>query len=222
MFETQALTFNHSAQIIISGYPRFSPKKCKNIKIHHILELTIKLIHLLHEYIHAIKRYLGICTNGLIYPFTNDDNKDKEEYDSGFMLEFLLFGWKHENYEISQRESKNYNNDDLIEKFINVETALKILDSDLYNYNINSTRNILYNNINDINCINFNKKERNEKLNKFLNDMGFNSEEKIKELKKNNSKIAAGRNNFQGNKIYAGFKCGNAPRKFREPFDTIS
>ena len=222
MFETQALTFNHSAQIIISGYPRFSPKKCKNIKIHHILELTIKLIRLLHEYIHAIKRYLGICTNGLIYPFTNDDNKDKEEYDSGFMLEFLLFGWKHENYEISQRESKNYNNDDLIEKFINVETALKILDSDLYNYNINSTRNILYNNINDINCINFNKKERNEKLNKFLNDMGFNSEEKIKELKKNNSKIAAGRNNFQGNKIYAGFKCGNAPRKFREPFDTIS
>ena len=138
------------------------------------------------------------------------------------MLEFLLFGWKHENYEISQRELKNYNNDDLIEKFINVETALKILDSDLYNYNINSTRNILYNNINDINCINFNKKERNEKLNKFLNDMGFNSEEKIKELKKNNSKIAAGRNNFQGNKIYAGFKCGNAPRKFREPFNKIS
>ena len=224
MFDTQAITFNHNAQIIISGYPKFNPKKCKNIKIHHILELSIKLIRLLHEYIHAIKRYLCICTNGLISPFTNDDSnfKDKEEYDSGFLLEFLLFGWKHKNYKINESELKNYNNNDLIDKFINVETALKILDPDLYNYNINSTRNILYNNINDINCINFNKKERNEKLNKFLNDMGFNSEEKINKLKMDKTKISAKRNTFQGNKIYARFNCGNVPRKFRNPFDTIA
>ena len=223
MFDTQAITFNHNAQIILSGYPKFLPMKCKNINIHHILELTIKLIRLLHEYIHAIKRYLGICTNGLISPFTNDDNKDKEEYDSGFLLEFLLFGWNHKNYKINKSELKNYhNNIDLIDGMINIETSLKILDADLYNYNITSCRNILYNNENDINCINFKKKERNEKLNKFLNDMGFNSEEKINKLKMDKTKILAKRNTFQGNKIYARFNCGNVPRKFRNPFDTIA
>lgn len=68
----------------------------KDPRVFHILELERKLIELMHEYFHAIKRYLSIVTNGLIFSETLDKNDNNEEV--GFLFEYFFFGWPHDEY----------------------------------------------------------------------------------------------------------------------------
>ena len=64
--------------------------------VHHILELSRKIVQITHEYIHAIKRYLSIIINSLILSKTINENN--EITDSGFLFEYLMFWWDFENY----------------------------------------------------------------------------------------------------------------------------
>ena len=153
----------------------------------------------MHEYIHAIKRYLGICTNGLILSDTYDDEGNKEE--AGFLFEYYLFGWEHNNYNSETKIFNQKGNRNLKKSKIDVETALNILNPDLYSYDIKSIRNILYKNTEDPINSEFKTKEMNKHLAKFLNDMGFDSEIKISKLKKDKSTIYASRDTFSFNTI---------------------
>ena len=82
----------------------------------------------MHEYIHAIKRYLGICTNGLISSETLDENEDKDE--AGYFYEYYVFGWhkmKLSNFCESFPEKGNNN---LKNGFFDIPTALNILNQE--------------------------------------------------------------------------------------------
>lgn len=163
----------------------------------------------MHEYFHAIKRYLSIVTNGLIFSETLDKNDNNEEV--GFLFEYFFFGWPHDEYINNNIQYKN--NSDLYYKIIDVNTALKILNLDLYNYNLSSIHDILYNNKNSKSFHDFENKSLNKNLKKFLFDIGFDSQEKLDNLRKDKSKIKAARNISKENMIFAGFECGNNKRK---------
>ena len=53
-FDSQAVTFNHNAQILVSGFPYNLSKEYDGWQIYHILELAGKKVEIIHEYIHAI------------------------------------------------------------------------------------------------------------------------------------------------------------------------
>lgn len=207
-FDAESLTFSFNGQICISGYPITNIIDYKNTKVYHILEMARKLVQLMHEYFHAFKRYLSIVTNGLIVSETFDKNGDREE--AGFLLEYCLFGWQHNDYVNNNLNYKNNHN--LWNKVIDVNTALKLLSSELYNYDVASMHEILYNDKTSQSYLNF-EKNLDIKLKEFLFDIGFDTEEKIVQLKKDKSTIKASRSNSQFNTIFAGFKCGTNKKK---------
>jgi len=204
-FEAEGLTFEHNSQIILSGYPYGLPGEYEDLRIFHILELSRKVIEMIHEYIHAIKRYLSISTNGLISCHTLDENGKRDE--AGYLFEFLMFGWEHKKYKNLEKICKRKLNDDLKKGKLNVRTSLKILNPDLYSYDVKSVKKILYNN--EPLCQEFEKKEMNFKLKQFLIKLGFDNEEKIGKLKEDNSTIFAKRNSSSNNTIIYDFRCGN-------------
>ena len=198
--DTQSITFYHNAQILVSGYP-YGKNKYTNNNVYHLLELSRKLLQLIHEFIHSIKRYLNICTNGIISSNTIDKTGNNEE-EAGYLFELYLFNWRNENYSKFEKLFVDRKlNENLKNGFIDMYTALNLLNPDLYNNDINTIRNILYKNIE------FNQEIKNIELKNILSDMGYNNNEKIEELKKDKSKIYASRYNFYSNTIYAQFKC---------------
>ena len=84
-----------------------------------------------------------------------------------------------------------------------------MLNIDLYNYDISSIQDILYNNKNSPSYIDFENKKINEKLVKFLFDLGFDTKEKINILKKNKSTIKVSRNEQNYNLIDVGSEGRN-------------
>ena len=74
-YDTQYFTLNINANIITSGFPSTSICTFNIESVHHILELSRKIVQISHEYIHAIKRYLSIITNSLILFKTIDENQ---------------------------------------------------------------------------------------------------------------------------------------------------
>ena len=204
-FDTEAITFNHNAQITVSGYP-YSFDEYDNNNIHHILELARKLIELIHEYIHSLKRYLNICTNGIVSSDTINEFDTKEE--AGYLFELYLFGWRNEKYKIFKNSFDRKGNKNLKRGYFDIETSLNLLNPDLYNNDTDTIRNILFKNNNDSKSKEFNKKIENIDLINFLSDMGFKTQESISELKKDKSKIYACRHNSDSYIINAQFKCG--------------
>ena len=199
--DTQSITFYHNAQILVSGYP-YGKNKYTNNNVYHLLELSRKLLQLIHEFIHSIKRYLNICTNGIISSNTIDKTGNNEE-EAGYLFELYLFNWRNENYSKFEKLFVDRKlNENLKNGFIDMYTALNLLNPDLYNNDINTIRNILYKNIE------FNQEIKNIELKNILSDMGYNNNEKIEDFKKGKSKIYASRYNLNPNIINAQFKCG--------------
>ena len=209
-FDTQSMTFINNAEIIISGYP-FADETCYyKAEIHHILELGRKVIIIMHELIHSFKRYLSMATNGLIDSVTKDENDNI--FEAGFLFEHVVFGWDYNKYK--EKNKKLFKgNENLKNKLLDVQTALLILNPDLYNNDISSFRDIIYNNSNSNAYKNFTKMEMNKKLKEFLVQMGFKTEQEIEMLKKDKSLISVKRKNFHSNMISAGFKCGNEKKR---------
>ena len=84
---------------------------------------------------------------------------------------------------------------------------------DLYNNNLESIKEILYNDKNSKSLKNFENNGLNEQLKQFLFNIGFDSDKKIEELKKNKSTIKVGRSAINNNTISVEFKCGNDERE---------
>ena len=84
--------------------------------------------------LHFIKSVYSILAEGKISRFTQKDNS---EIDSGLFLEEILFTWKaneNSSLDLSQFNIDNnieYNNEDLLEKKINLITALTLLNPDI-------------------------------------------------------------------------------------------
>ena len=87
--------------ISVSDYP-YSFDEYDNNNIHHILELARKLLELIHESIHSLKRYLNICTNGIVSSDTINEFEADEETSS-------LFWLRNEKYKnlFDRKENKN-------------------------------------------------------------------------------------------------------------------
>ena len=130
-------TFDDDLKILITGYPMIGHNTSLVYhKINRILNLSLLTIVILHECIHYTKRLLYFITNGIIA------RKSDEGVESGFIFEKLVFGWGD-----TKEENKNYygNNEILKSKKFDIKIALKLLNPNTYNNNINNVRNILYN-----------------------------------------------------------------------------
>ena len=161
-------TFDDDLKVLITGYPMIAnDTSLVYHKINRILNLSLLTIVILHECIHYTKRLLYFITNGIIA------RKSDEGIEEGFIFEKLVFGWGDE-----KEENKNYykNNELLKSKKFDIKIALKVLNPNTYNNNINKVRNILYNHQKeeDINIIlkNYLIKlglDKNDELQKFIN-----------------------------------------------------
>lgn len=161
-------TFDDDLKVLITGYPMIAnDTSLVYHKINRILNLSLLTIVILHECIHYTKRLLYFITNGIIA------RKSDEGIEAGFIFEKLVFGWGDE-----KEENKNYykNNELLKSKKFDIKIALKVLNPNTYNNNINKVRNILYNHQKeeDINIIlqNYLIKlglDTNDELQKFIN-----------------------------------------------------
>lgn len=209
-FDTQSITLKQNGEILISGYPYDDEGIYKSPEIHHILESGRKIVIIIHELTHCIKIYLSISTNGLINFETRDEIGNKIE--AGYLTEHVLFGWDYKSF---KKYNKNLfkGNKNLQNKKLDIKTALLLLNPELYNNNISSFMNIIYNNTNSKEYQNFYKIKKNQNYKDFLSQIGYKNEEDLEELIKEKTTISIGRRNIIDNTIFAGFSCGNDKSK---------
>jgi hypothetical protein len=186
LYKTQAETNFYDLFMAFSGFP-ISHSLHKEEWI--ILELARKIIQILHELIHFIKRYLCILTNNIIFGSTieseNEYNKKNEnikmceetkiETEAGKIFEYIIFKYSNEE------KNENIKNDNLKNKKLDFKTAIKILDPDLYDNDVDGFINIIYNVENSEEFKNYEKKETNIELKNFFEFLGI--EEEINYLK---------------------------------------
>ena len=107
-----------------------------------LLEAGRKLIIILHEIIHFIKRALNLITNGIILGSTTEPEKDNRDIiEAGRYFEQLVFNLENKFIKKRSKSSKqrkeNKNNDKKeYFNFLNFNKVLKILDPNSYNKNI--------------------------------------------------------------------------------------
>lgn len=210
-FDTQSITLKQSGEILISGYPYNDESEYKSFEIHHILENGRKIIIIIHELTHCFKIYLSIATNGIINLETRDDEEKKIE--AGFLTEHVLFGWDYKDYK-NHDENLFKGNENLKNKKLDIKTSLLLLDPKLYNNDISSFRNIIYNKIESEAYINYINGEKNQKYKEFLSQMGYETEQNIEELIKEKATISIARKNSINNEIDAVFGCGNDKERY--------
>ena len=119
-----AITTSDDLIIYISGYP-FDIKidNYKKYVLYRILQSGVLVIIIMHEYVHYIKRLIFFVTCGMVERITINNNIRDE---GGNIFEEILFGWKEKK-----------------EKKINIITGLKLLNSKIYENNIETVRMIL-------------------------------------------------------------------------------
>ena len=119
-----AITTSDDLIIYISGYP-FDIKidNYKKYVLYRILQSGVLVIIIMHEYVHYIKRLIFFVTCGMVERIIINNNIRDE---GGNIFEEILFGWKEKK-----------------EKKINIITGLKLLNSKIYENNIETVRMIL-------------------------------------------------------------------------------
>ena len=143
-----AITDRLLLSVLVSGYPQKEIIDINEFRIYRIIELSLRSIVLSdHEPSHFIKAVYSILTGGIISRFTQKDNAD---IDSGSLLEEILFTWssnKNKPLDLSQfnlDENIKYNNTDLLEKKIDLITALTLLNPKIYSQDLNYFRKSLF------------------------------------------------------------------------------
>ena len=121
---------------MVSGYPEKEIININDYRIFRIIELALRVIILsIHEPSHFIKSVYSILTEGKISRFTQ---KDDTNIDSGSLLEEIFFTWKSNEknpFDLSNFNLDNkieYKNKVLLEKKIDLITALTLLNPDIY------------------------------------------------------------------------------------------
>lgn len=168
--------------IITSSLPISLIESEKGYSCYKVLELARKIIILMHEVCHYIKRALSLITNGEIESSTlNTDEKERDIIEAGLYFESLLFGWKNNfnkraKSQDKNRKNKNDNNEENL-KIINITQAIKILDPNTYNKTIKEFKHNFYKNEKIV------KIKMDEKLKLCLAWIGFDLNDYIKNEK---------------------------------------
>ena len=144
----QAGTIKKELKIIASSYYISNIKNEDDFNKYKILEMARKIIILLHEIIHYIKRALNLISNGKILESTIETEKDDPNIiEAGRFFESIIFNWenpyKKRPRSLNKRRKKN--EEEEYSKDLNFEKALKILDPNYYNQTIDDFQNNFYN-----------------------------------------------------------------------------
>ena len=139
----QGGTIPKHLKIITSSICISNIKDKKDYINYKLLELGRKLIIILHEIVHFLKRALNLITNGNIMRTTIENEKDDSDIiESGRFFEEIVFNLEN-NYARKRVKStkhkkgiKEEEEKDWI-RYLNIKKTLKILDSNSYNKNIN-------------------------------------------------------------------------------------
>lgn len=143
-----AFTASDDLYVFISGYP-FEKSNCFNFNdylLYRILQSGLMVIIILHENLHFIKRLLYFLTCGIVERLTM---KNEERDEAGNIFEEKLFGWKEKK-----------------DKKLNIEIALKLLDSNIYDKGFDDTKK----NLESKERV---KYEKNEILKNYLEKLGL-------------------------------------------------
>lgn len=145
-----AITDRRTLSILVSGFPAKNIKNLQDYRVYRILELALRSIVLGdHEPCHFIKSAYSLLTENMISRNTSNNEKNIE---GGFFCEEILFGWnKQKNnplnlVEIGLLEKEiECKNQVLKSKQIDLITAIKLLDPDIYSKDLNYFRKSIFN-----------------------------------------------------------------------------
>ena len=166
----QAFTTKRSLKIITSSFYISNIQNNNDFINYKILEMGRKLIILIHEVFHFIKRALNLITNGKVQESTidNPDKEDPNIIEAGRFFELLLFNWENPYKKNRNRSAKSKNkkkeDDDENPRFLNIEKVLMLLNANFYEQNIIDFKN---------NFENGKTEKINKELEEYLNSIKF-------------------------------------------------
>lgn len=168
-FKMQGLTLHYELKMIISGIPISTIKNEDDFYCYKILETARKIVIILHEVAHYIKRSLKLITNNQVFNTTFESFEGKiPDIEAGRILENILFGFPlKKNAQSSNKDNKNKNSDIDKINFLNLRKGLKILNSKIYENDIATFKEII-NNEKELE-----EKDMDEELLKYIKNVGF-------------------------------------------------
>lgn len=167
----QAATIPKELKIITSSknVSKIIQKK-KDFINFKLLEVGRKLIILIHEITHFIKRALNLITNGKVLESTIETEKeDPNIIECGRFFESIIFNWDNPFVKKRSQSSKKRNliKEEESLKILNIQKALKLLDANTYNKNIDNFKKFFYDE-EDIK-----EEDMNEVLRQYLKTINF-------------------------------------------------
>ena len=173
-FNVHGLTFYNEMKIMVSGLPISHIINEFDFCCYKILEMARKIIIILHEICHYIKRLLNLITNGEIMNTTIESiNENKNIKEAGRLFEKVLFSWKNP-YEKTKKNKNEVDN----KKIINLNKALKLLNYKIFDNDIENFQKEFYSDTK------INKECIDDNLLIYIEKLGFNLEHFLK--KRNN------------------------------------
>ena len=143
----QAATIPNELKIITSSKNVSKIQKEKDFINFKLLEVGRKMIILIHEITHFIKRALNLITNGKVLESTIETEKeDPNIIECGRFFESIIFNWDNPFIKKRTQSSKirNLIKEEEFPKILNIQKALKLLDSNTYNKNIDNFKKFFY------------------------------------------------------------------------------
>ena len=145
----QGSTTPKHLKIITSSYNISNIESERDFTNYKILEMGRKLIIILHEIMHFLKRILSLITNGLVLESTIESEKDNPDIiEAGRFFEEILFDWenpfksnKKRAKSLDHKKNSNTRENKDNPKFLNINKVLKLLDSNTYNKTLDEFKN---------------------------------------------------------------------------------
>ena len=140
----QGSTIPKHLKLITSSYNISFIKSERDFTNYKILEMGRKLIIILYEIMPFLKRVLSLITNGSILEKTIESEKDNPDIiEAGRFLEEMLFDLenpfksnKKRAKSLGNKKNNNTRENNDYPKFLNINKALKLLDPNTYDKNI--------------------------------------------------------------------------------------
>jgi hypothetical protein len=148
--EKFAQTDRRTLSILVSGFPEKLIYDLNEYRFYRILELALRTIVLgCHEPCHYIKSAYSLLTENIISRNTSNTDKDIE---SGFFCEEIFFGWdntKNSPLNLVEmgllKEEIECQNQAIKNKQIDLITAIKLLDPEIYSKDLDYFRKSIFN-----------------------------------------------------------------------------
>ena len=192
--EKFALTDRRTLSILVAGFNEKLIYDLNEYRVYRILELALRTIVLgCHEPCHYIKSAYSLLTENIISRNTSNTDKDIE---SGFFCEEIFFGWvntKNSPLNLVEmgllKEEIECRNQAIKNKQIDLITALKLLDPEIYSKDLDFFRKSIFN-LSPKNLETFSFSSiKNQRYKSYLKQVL--AEEKIKESRNSNYTINA-------------------------------